>query len=96
MDRHFDRRDFLRTLAAGAAFSIARRGFGQTPPDPIATNKLTDRIAMVSGDGGNVEKREFGHGCFLLLIVVQTKSRSHDLKNGEPLFAATRGKPWAR
>jgi hypothetical protein len=32
------------------------------------------------GDGGNVEKREFGHGCFLLLIVVQTKSRSHDLK----------------
>lgn len=43
-----------------------------------------------SGDGGNVEKREFGHGCFLL-IVVQTKSRSHDLKNAEPLFAATRG-----
>jgi hypothetical protein len=40
------------------------------------------------GDGGSVEKREFGHGCFLLLIVVQTKSRSHDLKNGEPLFAA--------
>jgi glyoxylase-like metal-dependent hydrolase (beta-lactamase superfamily II) len=54
MVRHFDRRDFLHTLWGGAAFSIARRGFGQTPPDPIVAAKLTDRIMMLSGDGGNV------------------------------------------
>jgi cyclase len=54
MVRHFGRRDFLQTLLGGAAVSIARRGFGQAPPDPIVVTKLTDRIMMLSGDGGNV------------------------------------------
>lgn len=54
MIRQLGRRDFLRTLWGGAAFSIARRGFGQAAPDPIVATKLTDRITMVSGDGGNV------------------------------------------
>jgi cyclase len=54
MARYLGRRDFLRTLGAGAAFSIARRGFGQAPPDRIVATKLTDRILMLSGDGGNV------------------------------------------
>ena len=30
------------------------RSFGQAPPDPIKATKLTDRIALLAGDGGNV------------------------------------------
>jgi cyclase len=51
----FDRRDFLRTLVGGAAgLSLTCRGFGQAPPDPIKVTRLTDRIALLAGDGGNV------------------------------------------
>jgi cyclase len=50
-----DRRDFLRTLYGGAAGLYFRdRSFGQTAQDPIRATKLTDRIAMLTGDGGNV------------------------------------------
>jgi cyclase len=50
-----DRRDFLRTLFGGAAgLSFTKRGFGQAPPDPIGVAKLTDRIVLLTGDGGNV------------------------------------------
>lgn len=53
--RTVDRRDFLRAVCGGAAgLAIARRGFGQAPPDPIRAAKLTDRIMLLSGDGGNV------------------------------------------
>ena len=52
---NLDRRDFLRTLIGGAAgLSFASRGFAQAPPDPIRATKLTDRIALLAGDGGNV------------------------------------------
>jgi cyclase len=52
---NFDRRNFLRTLWGGAVgLSFTYRGFGQAPPDPIRATKLTDRIALVTGDGGNV------------------------------------------
>jgi cyclase len=52
---NFDRRDFLRVLSGGAAgLSFYSRGFGQAPADPIHATKLTDRIALLSGDGGNV------------------------------------------
>lgn len=52
---NFDRRDFLRALLPGAAvLPFALPAFGQAPPDPIRANKLTDRIAMLTGDGGNV------------------------------------------
>jgi glyoxylase-like metal-dependent hydrolase (beta-lactamase superfamily II) len=51
----FDRRNFLRALWGGAAgLSFAVRGFGQTTPDPIQATKLTDRIVLLTGDGGNV------------------------------------------
>jgi cyclase len=51
----FDRRDFLRTILGGAAgFAVTGRGFAQAPPDPIRATKLTDRIALLAGDGGNV------------------------------------------
>jgi len=50
-----DRRDFLRTVFGGAAsLYFTGRAFGQAPPDPIRATKLTDRIALLTGDGGNV------------------------------------------
>ena len=50
-----DRRDFLRTVFGGAAsLYFTDSGFGQAPPDPIQAAKLTDRIVMLTGDGGNV------------------------------------------
>lgn len=50
-----DRRHFLRSLAAGAVgLASTGRGFGQAAPDPIRAAKLTDRVALLSGDGGNV------------------------------------------
>jgi glyoxylase-like metal-dependent hydrolase (beta-lactamase superfamily II) len=51
----FGRRDFLGLLAGGAAgLSVTRRGLGQAPPTPIQIAKLNDRIALATGDGGNV------------------------------------------
>lgn len=47
------RREFFTALAAGAAgFSITLRG--QNAPPPIKATKLSDRIAVMMGDGGNV------------------------------------------
>ncbi|MGA2714825.1 MAG: MBL fold metallo-hydrolase [Bryobacteraceae bacterium] len=52
---NFDRRHFLARLCGGAAgLSIARLGFSQAAPTPIRATKLTDRVALLSGDGGNV------------------------------------------
>src|SRR3954463_10551111 len=48
------RRDFLRTLAAGAAVVyLPSRAFAQAPAS-IQPMKLTDTITMLSGDGGNI------------------------------------------
>jgi len=53
--RDYDRRDFLRVLGAGAAgLSLTSRAIGQAAPEPIRATKLTDRIVLLSGDGGNV------------------------------------------
>src|SRR5687768_14954936 len=58
-----DRRDFLRTLLTGAAGLTlahpvsARAVFAQAPgrgPAPLSVTKLTDRIAVVGGAGGNI------------------------------------------
>ncbi len=50
-----DRRDFLRALIGGAAgLSFTYIGFGQQAPAPIKVTKLSDRVALVTGDGGNV------------------------------------------
>jgi cyclase len=55
MPLNSDRRDFLRTLFGGAAsLYFTSRGFGQAQPEPIRATKLTDRIAVLTGDGGNV------------------------------------------
>jgi len=52
---NFNRRHFLAQLGGGAAaLSIARVGFGQAAPTPIQATKLTDRVSVLSGDGGNV------------------------------------------
>jgi cyclase len=49
------RRDFLRTIFGGAAsLYFTGRGLGQAPPDPISATRLTDRVALLAGDGGNV------------------------------------------
>src|SRR6185295_11533190 len=50
-----NRRDFIRALvggAAGCAFTYS--AFGQGAPPPIQATKLTDKIALLAGDGGNV------------------------------------------
>jgi cyclase len=50
-----DRRQFIRALAAsaaGASFTFA--AFGQSAPTPIKAAKLSDTLAMLAGDGGNV------------------------------------------
>src|SRR5579863_9028704 len=49
------RRDFLRALAAGATgASFSYLGWGQQAPAPIKAAKLSDRVAMLTGDGGNI------------------------------------------
>jgi glyoxylase-like metal-dependent hydrolase (beta-lactamase superfamily II) len=51
------RREFVRLLVGGAAGLTLRPGwvFGQgQPAPPIVVTKLTDRVAVLSGDGGNV------------------------------------------
>ena len=51
----FDRRDFLRAISGCAAgLSFTYRAFGQAAPDAIKATKLTDRIALLAGDGGNI------------------------------------------
>ncbi len=53
---NFDRRDFLRALVGGAAgLSFTYYGLGQGgPPPPITATKLSDKVAVLMGDGGNV------------------------------------------
>jgi glyoxylase-like metal-dependent hydrolase (beta-lactamase superfamily II) len=51
---HTTRRDFLRTLTAGAVgMSITYPAFGQGAPTITAT-KLSPTLVLLSGDGGNV------------------------------------------
>ncbi|HUA83872.1 MAG TPA: MBL fold metallo-hydrolase [Bryobacteraceae bacterium] len=48
-----NRREFFSALAGGAVgLSISFKAFGQNPP--IKATKLSDRIAVMMGDGGNV------------------------------------------
>ncbi|MBZ5675014.1 MAG: MBL fold metallo-hydrolase [Acidobacteriia bacterium] len=50
--RRFERREFLRSLAAGAAaLSLPRVAFGQAG---LATTKLTDSLTLISGAGNNI------------------------------------------
>lgn len=46
------RREFLRTLAGGAAaLSFSRAGFAQSSP---AATKLTDKVTLITGAGNNI------------------------------------------
>jgi cyclase len=50
-----NRREFLTALAGGAAgLSLTYRAFGQNAPAPIKATKLSDNLAVMMGDGGNV------------------------------------------
>jgi cyclase len=49
------RREFFAALAAGSAgLTLTWPGFGQQTPAPIKANKLSEHVAFMSGDGGNV------------------------------------------
>ena len=49
------RRDFLRALTAGATgASFSSQGWTQQAPPPIKAVKLSDRVAVLTGDGGNI------------------------------------------
>src|SRR6185369_8353673 len=50
-----NRREFLSALIGGAAgLSLTYRAFGQNPPPAIKATKLSDNLALVTGDGGNI------------------------------------------
>jgi cyclase len=50
-----NRREFLRSLAAGAVgLSLGYSAFAQQAPPPIKASKLSDHIVLLAGDGGNV------------------------------------------
>jgi cyclase len=72
------RRDFLQALVGGAAgLTISTRAFGQGAPAPITATKLTDHLAVLAGDGGNVGVVISGDG--LMLIDGGLAERSGDL-----------------
>jgi cyclase len=50
-----NRREFLTALAGGAAgLSLTYRALGQNAPPPIKATKLSENLAVMMGDGGNV------------------------------------------
>jgi glyoxylase-like metal-dependent hydrolase (beta-lactamase superfamily II) len=50
-----NRREFLSALIGGAAgLSFTYRALGQNAPPPIKATKLSDNLAFLSGDGGNI------------------------------------------
>ena len=53
--RRLNRRDFLRALISGpVGLSLSYSALAQTPtPPPIKAAKLSENLALISGDGGN-------------------------------------------
>ncbi len=77
-----DRRHFLKTLTGGAAglampslFAFARSK--AEPAAPLTVTRLDDRLALVSGAGGNAVALSGPEG--LLLVDSGSMERSHDL-----------------
>lgn len=67
MSTFSNRREFLTALAGAAAgTSLTYRAFGQAAPPPIHATKLSDRIAMIDGDGGNVGIIISGDGLMMV------------------------------
>jgi cyclase len=69
------RRDFLRALVGGSmglSFTVTSRALGQgavqggPPPTPITARKLTERITVLSGAGGNVALFLSGDGVLMI------------------------------
>jgi len=76
---HLDRRDFLRTVVSGAAgLSISRFSFAQQAPPAIKATKLSDRVVLLTGDGGNVAVILSDDG--LLMIDGGVPERAADLQ----------------
>jgi glyoxylase-like metal-dependent hydrolase (beta-lactamase superfamily II) len=48
---HPQRREFLRTLAGGAAVTLSRAAFAEANP---AVAKLTDKVTLITGAGNNI------------------------------------------
>jgi glyoxylase-like metal-dependent hydrolase (beta-lactamase superfamily II) len=75
---HSDRRDFLRALVFGAAgLSFSYRALGQA--GGIEVTKLTDTIALLTGDGGNVAVVIGKDG--LMMIDGGLREQAEDLQN---------------
>jgi glyoxylase-like metal-dependent hydrolase (beta-lactamase superfamily II) len=72
-----NRRDFLKSFAAGAAgLSLSRAALGQAA-GPITASKLTDNLTIVTGAGGNIVILSQPDG--LLLVNGSLPERSADL-----------------
>lgn len=75
-----NRREFLTALVGGAAgLSITYRALGQNAPAPIKATKLSDNIAVMMGDGGNVGVVMSPEG--LMMIDGGLPNRAADLLN---------------
>lgn len=62
-----DRREFFRALVGGAAgLSLPWPVFGQAPATPIEATKLTEKLVLISGDGGNVAVLIGEDGLFMV------------------------------
>ena len=62
-----DRREFFRALAGGAAgLSLSWPLFGQAPATPIQATKLTEKLVLFSGDGGNIAVLIGEDGLFMV------------------------------
>jgi cyclase len=66
------RREFLQTLAAGAALGLARGARAQTrspatkPVTKLVTTKLSDRVTLIAGAGNNIVALAGGGGTLLV------------------------------
>ncbi len=73
-----DRREFLRALIGGAAgVTFTYTGWAQGTPEPVKATKLSDRLALMTGDGGNVAVIVGDDG--LMMIDGGLPERSNDL-----------------
>ena len=62
-----NRREFVRALLSGAAgLTCSVSVFGQQGPPRITVTKLTDRLAVLAGDGGNIAVLVADDGLMLI------------------------------
>lgn len=72
------RRDFLKTVIKGSVLlSLPYQAFGRQHSAPIAANKLTDNVTLITGAGGNVVVLAGPEG--LLMVNGGLPERSPDL-----------------